>query len=161
VTPDDVAALVGSVSDKAFPRVPLLNGFCMLLNVSAVKEVGYLDEQSFPIGYGEENDLLLRLIQAGYELAIADHVYVYHKKSASFGNARRSALTARGQSLLKEKWSGYSYQYIADGIESLPCMLQLRSRLRTKLSSSKNQQLCANTGANCTTPVKDKSRTEQ
>jgi GT2 family glycosyltransferase len=134
VTPDDAAEIIRSASVRAFPRVPMLNGFCMLLSLSAIKELGYLDEVNFPIGYGEENDLCLRLVSAGYKLAIADHVYVYHGKSASFG-ASRKALIERSMNALQSKWPAYSYSYVADGIENLPCMLELRSRLRTQLAS--------------------------
>ena len=51
-------------------------------------EVGGMDGAAFPSGYGEENDLCLRVRNAGYQLAVADDVYVWHSKSASFGAAR-------------------------------------------------------------------------
>ena len=48
-----------------------------------------LNTAAFPAGYGEENDLCLRAGKAGVKLAVADDVYVYHVKSASFGSVRR------------------------------------------------------------------------
>ena len=85
----EMAELVRSLSMRGFPEVPLLNGFCTLMRRSALEEVGFLDEVAFPIGYGEENDLCVRVARAGYKLAIADHVYVYHVKSATFGTKGR------------------------------------------------------------------------
>jgi len=40
-------------------------------------------------------------VAAGYKLAVADHVYVYHSKSASFGAARRAELAKAGDKALK------------------------------------------------------------
>lgn len=89
---DDFASLVREASSRRFPEVPLLNGFCTLMRRDVVAAIGFLDEKTFPIGYGEENDLCIRVKKAGYRMRIADHVYVHHKKSASFGEARRMTL---------------------------------------------------------------------
>jgi len=125
-----VAEQVRSLSVKAYPKVPMLNGFCLMLKMSALGEVGYLDEVRFPRGYGEENDLCLRLLERGYKLAIADDVYVYHSRSASFGSNVREELTAKAVETLRELWPGYSYRYVSDVIHELPALRQLRSGLK-------------------------------
>ena len=79
------AARVRNLSARSYPRVPMLNGFCLMVHRPALDEVGYLDEVKFPMNYGEENDLCLRLTLKGYKLAIADDVFVYHARSASLG----------------------------------------------------------------------------
>lgn len=134
IEPDDMAALVRSVSRRAFPRVPLLNGFCTLLHKPSVSHVGYFDEIGFPRGYGEENDLCLRLIEAGHKLAIADHVYVHHSKTGSFTENERKSLTKDADRNLRRMWPGYSYRFIADAVEDLPAMIELRHRLKKELS---------------------------
>lgn len=101
-TAEDVARAVASASAKAFPEVPLLNGFCTLIRRSAFLEVGGFNIAAFPQGYGEENDLCLRVTKAGYRLRVADQVYVYHSKSASFGDKRRADLAKRGGAAFKK-----------------------------------------------------------
>ena len=134
-TPEDMADILRQVSVRAFPRVPILNGFCLLLSRRALDEVGYLDEVNFPRGYGEENDLCFRLVSAGYQLAIADQVYIYHAKSASFGHEQRKALIKSGVESLKGKWIGYSYSYVAEGIQTLPSLQSLRRRFKERLAA--------------------------
>ena len=53
ITPAAMAALVAERSDRAFPEVPLLNGFCTLIRRTAFVEAGGFDERAFPHGYGE------------------------------------------------------------------------------------------------------------
>ena len=55
-----------------------------------------MDEENFPIGYGEENDYCIRAADAGFTLAIADDAYVFHAKSKSFGHSRRKELSKQG-----------------------------------------------------------------
>jgi hypothetical protein len=129
VCPDDVRDLVRGLSKRAFPRTPVLNGFCILLHKPTVERLGFLDESNFPFGYGEETDLCLRLIYAGYNLAIADNVYVYHSKSASFGSAKRQKFTNQANKNLKRMWPGYSYRYIADAIEEVAPLEELKRAL--------------------------------
>ncbi|RMF23503.1 MAG: glycosyltransferase family 2 protein, partial [Cyanobacteria bacterium J083] len=100
---DDWAEIVNLVSQKLFPRVPFINGFCFLIKRSLIEKIGYLDEVSFPKGYGEENDYCLRAANAGFELAIADHAYVYHAKSKSYGHQQRKLLAQAGGKALQSK----------------------------------------------------------
>ena len=61
-----------------YPSMPTGIGFCMGLNREALSEVGYLDEENFGKGYGEENDWCQRALQAGYRNVHVDNLYVYH-----------------------------------------------------------------------------------
>ena len=53
---DEFAELVYLTSGRRFPHVDLLNGFCLMVRRAVLEQVGYLDEATFPRGYGEEND---------------------------------------------------------------------------------------------------------
>ncbi len=125
-TPDDMALLLKKISPKVFPKVPMLNGFCTLIHKPTLHAVGYLDEINFPHGYGEENDLCLRFLKAGHRLAIADHVYVYHEKSSSFGHERRKLLTQQGVKKMLTLWPTYSYKKFRFAVDEIPAMVGTR-----------------------------------
>lgn len=90
--PADMAVRVARDSMRIYPRIGFINGFCQLIRRAALNEIGLLDEQAFPQGYGEENDMCLRLRKAGWLLAVADDVWVYHAQSKSYSNERRKKL---------------------------------------------------------------------
>jgi GT2 family glycosyltransferase len=138
--PDDIAELVRELSPKQFPEATLLNGFCTLMRRSVIEEMGYLDEAAFPMGYGEENDLCLRVRKAGYSLALADHVYVYHVKSASFGSARRAELSKRGTAQLLAKHPDVDIKAVQRDMAELTSLIELRKRLRKMLDPQFGQR---------------------
>ena len=102
-TVDEFSEMVYLASERRFPHVDFLNGFCLMIRRTVIEQIGYLDEETFPRGYGEENDYCLRTLDAGFELAIADHCYVYHAKSKSFGAAARDVLAQAGGEALERK----------------------------------------------------------
>ena len=101
--PDRLADLVAEVSQRQFPRVPFVNGFCLLIRRAVIDKIGLFDEERFPDGYGEENDYCLRAAEAGFQLAIADHAYVYHAKSRSYSHERRRELSQSGHRALRQR----------------------------------------------------------
>ncbi|MHC4414421.1 MAG: glycosyltransferase [Planctomycetota bacterium] len=126
---DHMAQLVELESDRAFPRVPLVNGFCMAIKRRALEAVGRLDEEAFPEAFGEENDFCFRAADAGFACAIATHAYVYHAKSKSYAHGRRRDLTRKGDDALRRK---YSAGRIADAVERMrtdESLARMRSRV--------------------------------
>jgi GT2 family glycosyltransferase len=130
MTPADMAELVHRHSARERPEVPLLNGFCTLMKTAVLEEIGYLDEKSFPTGYGEESDLCVRVARAGYKLVIADDVYVYHSKSASFGSERRRELSKAGNASLLAKHPDTDFQALQGELAEAAPMIRLRKALR-------------------------------
>lgn len=130
---EDIARLIADVSPRDFPDVPLLNGFCTLMDRAVLDEIGFLDEQAFPVGYGEENDLCIRVAKAGYRLALADHVYVYHHKSASFGTERRAGLAKQGMARLLAKHPGTDIGRLQEQLAAVPSLLTIRNALGARL----------------------------
>ena len=59
--------------------------------------IGCFDEESFPEGFHEEYDYCLRAAAAGFDLAVADHTYVYHEKSKSYTAWQREKLVKIGR----------------------------------------------------------------
>lgn len=60
-----------------------LIGFCLLIRRSALEQVGRLDERYSP-GYYEDDDLGLKLIEAGYKLMLCHDCFIHHYLGTSF-----------------------------------------------------------------------------
>jgi GT2 family glycosyltransferase len=104
-TPDEIATLVHTITQKVCPRFPFLSGFCLLVHRGAFDRAGGLDCEAFPHGYWEVQDLGLKLIDLGLDSVIADNVYVHHTGGGSIGNERRQDLTATGLARMYERYS--------------------------------------------------------
>jgi len=102
-TIEEYARFISQSSARLFPKVELVNGFCYFITSEAINAVGLLDEKSFPRGYGEEDDFSLRARALGFENLIADHCYVYHAKSKSFGSIAREELVKKSKLALQAK----------------------------------------------------------
>lgn len=133
-----VQARLDAVSERNYPETPLLNGFCTLISRRVFDEVGLLDEEAFPMGYGEETDLCLRAAAAGFKLLIADDCFVYHEKSVSFGAVARARLTRQGGLELKNKHPGVSIPALEHAMQRNPTVSRLRAQLRNLKSELQN-----------------------
>ncbi|WP_414897121.1 glycosyltransferase [Rhodovulum sp. YEN HP10] len=89
-----------------YPAVPTGNGFCMFVNRACIDEIGPLDAEAFPRGYGEENDFCMRAGRAGWTHLIDDRTYVFHDRSKSFGETKTDLLTA-GRRIVDERYPEY------------------------------------------------------
>jgi GT2 family glycosyltransferase/glycosyltransferase involved in cell wall biosynthesis len=94
---------VAQVASGAYPDMPFLNGFCLLIRRAVIEQIGYFDEVNFGTGYGEENDYCLRARAAGWQLSLADDTYVYHAQGRSYTDERRRQLSDRANDALLKK----------------------------------------------------------
>jgi GT2 family glycosyltransferase/glycosyltransferase involved in cell wall biosynthesis len=140
VTVDDMAAKVYELSEKSFPRASFVNGSCYAIKREVIEAIGYFDEELFPIGYGEENDYSIRARDAGFQLAVADHAYVYHAKSRSFGHGRRRELALIGRQALEGKYGPEKAGGGVDALESHPSLQRLRYKLRDFVESCESRE---------------------
>ncbi len=92
---------------KTYPETPTGHGFCMYIRRDCLSDVGLLDSESFPRGYGEENDFSMRGIRKNWKHVIARSTYIYHVKSASFGN-EKTKLLADGRAIIDQKYPEYT-----------------------------------------------------
>ncbi len=129
-TVDDMAAFVRENALRGYPSVPLLNGFCTLIRRQVFADLGGLNEEAFPMGYGEENDLCLRAGKEGHKLAVADDCYVYHSKSASFGQARRAELAKAGDKAFRQLHADISIPEITRQFGETPELVHMRDVTR-------------------------------
>src|SRR5690606_14082546 len=91
------------ISENEIVFSPLINGFCYLIKQEVIQKIGYLDEENFPIGYGEEDDFSLRALNAGFIHIITTNAYVFHAKSKSFSPEGRLPLAKKGGEMLRLK----------------------------------------------------------
>lgn len=77
--------------------------FCIAIRCDVWHELGGLDP-AFGLGYYEDFDFSLRLVQAGYRQLITEDVFVLHLGSATFKtNGSAKALMKRNKKLLQSK----------------------------------------------------------
>jgi GT2 family glycosyltransferase/glycosyltransferase involved in cell wall biosynthesis len=131
---DDVSAAVAEISERVFPRVSFINGFCFAIKRAVIDSIGYFDKKRFPEGYGEENDYCLRAAAAGFELAIADHAYVYHAKSRSYSHQRRQKLGRSSNWALQRKHSSARIAAGQNRLWNEPALARMRQELRHLLA---------------------------
>ncbi len=128
ITPDDVAAQLALHHRPNYPPAQLINGFCLAIKRRAFNELGYFDEETFPRGYGEENDYCLRAVAAGFKLAIADDCYVFHAKSKSFTHARRLELVKDADKVLHRKHRPEAVEGACAALRESPGLATARER---------------------------------
>jgi GT2 family glycosyltransferase/glycosyltransferase involved in cell wall biosynthesis len=94
--------------------------FCVAMPRSVIDEVGLLDE-SFGLGFFEDDDYCNRIRQAGSRVGIADDVFIHHELSASFNalaSTRRSELFQVNLKRYEEKWGQWTpHQYRKESVE--------------------------------------------
>jgi GT2 family glycosyltransferase len=89
-------------------EVPTGVGFCMGINIDALKDVGFFDDKSFGKGYGEENDWCQRAIVGGYRNVQVENLFVYHKHGGSFTSELKKRLIADHMRILSERYPRYN-----------------------------------------------------
>jgi GT2 family glycosyltransferase len=138
---NDMAQVVARASRRTYPRLPFVNGFCFMIRRSVIEAIGYMDEETFPVGYGEENDFCIRAGDAGFELAIADDVYVFHAKSKSFGHERRKVLSEQGNKNLRSKHTREKLVALIEKTKRTDALDAVRERIAEKLSHENSNPL--------------------
>jgi GT2 family glycosyltransferase len=80
--------------------------FCAATRRDVLDSVGLLDE-TFGLGFFEDDDYCQRVLAAGYTIQIVDDVFVHHHLSASFDKipeADKKALLERNKAIFEERW---------------------------------------------------------
>ena len=65
-----------------------------------VTKVGPFDVESFPRGYGEENDFCMRAAAAGFRNVLCPNAYVAHEGGVSFSEATQALMKAGAERLI-------------------------------------------------------------
>lgn len=91
-----------------------LIGFAMLLKRTALDAIGLLDERFSP-GNFEDDDLSIRLIQAGYQILLCKNSFIYHYGGRNFGKDSQKFVDLCNTNMAKFflKW-GFDLHYYSD-----------------------------------------------
>ncbi|NRY63610.1 glycosyltransferase [Clostridium beijerinckii] len=68
---------------EKWEQKPRLIAFCMLIKRTVIDKIGNLDERFTP-GNFEDDDLCMRIIEAGYKLMVCNDSFIHHFGSTSF-----------------------------------------------------------------------------
>lgn len=68
---------------KRWEQKPRLIAFCMLIKRTVIDNIGNLDERFTP-GNFEDDDLCMRIVNAGYKLMVCNDSFIHHFGSTSF-----------------------------------------------------------------------------
>ncbi|MEN4644415.1 rhamnan synthesis F family protein [Pantoea agglomerans] len=132
LSPADLDVYFEKNWDHELVRVPLVHGFCFMVKRAVFEKVGLFDEQSFPNGYGEENDFCFRVADAGFDLAVLTNTYIYHAKSKSYASDERVRLMDKGMKALIRKYSVQRIQRSVSTMQNHP-KLEVARALAQKL----------------------------
>src|SRR5207244_7609631 len=85
--------------------VERLTGFCLLVRREVLEKIGGFDER-YGVGYFDDDDLCMQARQAGFQLVVAQNVFIHHFGNKTF---QRLGLDCRKQlrenfEQFKEKW---------------------------------------------------------
>lgn len=82
-------------------------GFCMYIRRECLNKVGGFNYELFGKGYGEENDLCVRIEKAGWQNMIATGLFVRHYGSSSFSDAVREERVKNALNILQSEHPTY------------------------------------------------------
>lgn len=128
-----LSEFVRTVFGGVLVDVPILNGFCTIFRRDALERAGGFDWGAFPEGYGEENDLCIRLRGGGGRLMAAAGCFVHHQKSKSFCSDRRKVLSERGRKVLDERYGPDLLKSYTSQMEDDAVLHLIRCRVATWL----------------------------
>jgi GT2 family glycosyltransferase len=106
-------------------EVPTCHGFCTLLLTTRIEEAILFDPQ-YGKGYGEENDLSMRIKGKGFINVACPNVFVYHHESVSFSQEKH-ALIKKNLEILGEAHP--DYHQLVDTFIELDPLRQSRNKI--------------------------------
>jgi GT2 family glycosyltransferase len=106
---DRLARIGQGFCPASLAPLPILHGFCILVDRRAYDLIGGFDLNAYPEGYGETQDLSLRMISANLDLFVVTDCIVYHEQGGSISERRRENLTLSARKKLYETYSALNY----------------------------------------------------
>lgn len=132
-----VHAMCNTFRDSySYPVVEQLNGFCLAITRQVLDTIGLFDEESFPMGYGEESDFVLRAQDAGFLCLVAIDCFVFHAKTKSYTSAQRQQYNEAGQMNLRRLHGQERIRTAVSGSQQNPVLLEIRTAAKTAFAEN-------------------------
>lgn len=96
---------------QSFIQTEIVHGFCFMLKRSSYLKAGGLDLRNFPIGYGEVQDLSLRLRSLGLIIGVVPGAYVQHLGTQTFDQERKAELSNAARKTLYQIHGAKEYLF--------------------------------------------------
>lgn len=119
-TVNEVDEYFGRLSYEVI-EIPTGVGFCMAMSRKAIDRIGAFDDDSFPRGYGEENDWCRRAVKAGFVNTQVNNLFVRHNHGGSFLSEEKKQLIENNSKMLLEKHPDYD-EIVAKYIQKDPAL---------------------------------------
>lgn len=113
--------------------IPTGVGFCMGMSAHALRRIGFIERETFGIGYGEENDWCRKAVNAGFVNVQVPNLFVFHHHGASFSSEQKSRQLERNLAILHERYPDYSAE-VAELLMADP-LSELREFLAFRLAA--------------------------
>jgi hypothetical protein len=97
---EDVNRAIEAIAVPIYPDIPTAVGFCMYIRRGLLNEIGLFDEETFSLGYGEENDLCMRAAETGWRNVLCDDTFIQHTGNRSFDQKKQELATTNLKKLL-------------------------------------------------------------
>lgn len=110
-----------------YPLTLQLNGFCLAICRDVLDSIGFLDEVSFPMGYGEEVDFVLRAQDAGFLCAVAIDCFIFHAKTKSYKQEDRIKYVKAGREVIDRRFGARRVQCAVESTQEHPILSEIRS----------------------------------
>jgi len=112
--PEYAAKIAKQYNNKYTPRRRIA-GFAMLIKRDVYENIGGLDEQ-FGSGNYEDDDYCLRAKKAGFNIMVAEDVFIHHYGSMSFKNNKidYDKSLKRNDELFRKKWPNINLNWLLE-----------------------------------------------
>lgn len=131
----DLHAEISGRKRQSLVPMQMLHGFCVLVDRKAYDAQGGVDQKLFPEGYGEFQDLSIRMRAAGHDLVAVTDCVVFHERGASLSSTRRAALSLAGRKSLYARYSALNYLCLEMASVRTPALDDFRDVLRPVLDA--------------------------
>lgn len=109
---DDYVRRTQLPSENPYEQKAWMSGFALLIRRNALKTIGCLDEDFTP-GYFEDNDLGVRMLNAGFRNVMCYNSFIFHYGSKSFEQKPETQrIIEVNKEIFMNKW-GFHPQYYA------------------------------------------------
>ena len=132
--------LISKYSARLYPKISILNGFCLLIKRTLIDDMDYFDKELFVHGYDEKSGCCIRMNKPQWIIRIADDVYIYSATSRSYHNQKRKELSenydktlSKMEHIIQDDMYDYRYDRVLEGIRARAKALFIRHELSNKI----------------------------